>query len=102
MAGRGATNSIRPGGLPLGLAAFSIALSLLLFLTGTVPALREARDLERTEQQNIQDLTDLLGQTRDLRQRQQALDWDPQTVLMEIDRLGLVPDELLEDFPQPK
>lgn len=102
MGGQDASGEYRRGILPLGLAFFSITLCVLLFLTGTVPALREASDLRGTEQHNRQQLSDLLERGHDLRQRQQALEWDPQTVLVEIDRLGLLPGELLEDSPAPK
>ena len=100
MGGRNETGEPRRGTLPIVLALFSLVFSALLFMTGTVPALRESEELRETQQRRREQLNELLLRSQDLRQRQQALEWDPQTVLVEIDRLGRMPDDLLEDFPQ--
>jgi hypothetical protein len=98
----GRVGESRGGRFPLLVALVCTVLAVALFLTGTVPALREADDLRRTEQSNRTELLQLLRQSQELRQRQRALEWDPQTLLVELDRLGLTPDEILEDTSAPR
>ena len=97
LASAGRVSNSRGGRFPLVVALVCTVLASVLFLTGTVPALREADDLRRTEQSNRAELLQLLRQSRELRQRQRALDWDPQTLLVELDRRGLHPDDMLDD-----
>lgn len=94
MGGQGVTGDSRGSRFPLVVALVCTVLAAMLFVTGTVPALREADDLRRTERRNRTELLQLLRQSHELRQRQEALQWDPQTLLVELDRLGIVPDEI--------
>jgi hypothetical protein len=102
MGGQGAAAEPHGHRLPILVAAACTALAALLFATSTVPALREGEDLRRMERRTRAELLDLLTRTRELRERRLALDWDPQTLLVEIDRLGLLPEELLAEQAAPR
>jgi hypothetical protein len=102
MGGQGVTGGSRGSRFPLVVAFVCTGLAAALFVTGTIPALREADDLRRTEQVNRAELLRLLRDSRELRQRQRALAWDPQALLVELDRLGYTPDDLLEDTAQAR
>ena len=79
---------------PLALAALCGAAALALFLTGTVPALAESEQLEALEQDRAEPLQRLWTESVDLTGRHRALDSDPQAILVELDRLGLMPRDL--------
>lgn len=83
--------------LPIVVGLVCVAGAAALFLTNTVPALRESEDLQQAEEARLELLEKLVHQSRELRDRQRALEWDPQSVLMEIDALGLTPAELLAE-----
>jgi hypothetical protein len=78
------------------LTLLSLGLGLLLFVTTTAPAWGEGRQLRDllSERHKLRGLLD--QHNTDLQRRTQALDWDLQALLVEIDRQGLTPDELLE------
>lgn len=80
---------------PLLVTLACVATGLTLFFTTTMPALRERATLTSVaaEQARLRAQLDEL-RTRTLRTRE-ALRHDPQTILLEIDRLGMIPDELL-------
>ncbi len=65
-----------------------------LFVTTTLPAIGENRELRRLEEDHQRLAERLAREHQDLRDRTWALDRDPQALLMEIDRAGLVPAEL--------
>lgn len=85
---------------PLLLAILFLGGAALLFVTSTLPALRERDTLldKRLELARIQErLESALAKWRG---REQAMDEDIETLLVEIDRLGLLPEELVADFAQ--
>jgi hypothetical protein len=81
---------------PAWITLLSTLVAMLLFLTMTVPAVREQRELRRIESEKARLRAQYEDTLRTDRERRRALHWDPQTVLLEIDRLGLTPQELLE------
>lgn len=83
---------------PLLLAAVCVIATGLLFLTSTLPALRERdvlaekrADLTRIQQRLETALANWRG-------REQAMDDDIETLLVEIDKLGMLPEELVAGF----
>jgi hypothetical protein len=67
----------------------------VLFFTSTAPAAREHRWLQGVERDRMRLRDELSRQLIDLRTRQAALTWDPQTILLAIDAAKLTPGELL-------
>ncbi|HLQ37254.1 MAG TPA: hypothetical protein VK348_05620 [Planctomycetota bacterium] len=102
MATRGPDSS---SSFPQWVAWGSLALALVLFFGNTVPAVRERAALLKDE-----------AELRDMRQQYEAAlaaalpatpvpgnaDFDLQTLLLAIDRIGWTPDELLRHFPEPR
>ena len=84
---------------PLLIILFCGLVGLMLFFSSTVPAVAERGELRHLEHSR-RALLELLGQqNRAFAHTERALEFDPQTVLVEIDKLGLVPEELLARFP---
>jgi hypothetical protein len=77
-----------------------LGLALLLLFRSLVPAFREQDSLVQVEQKHLELRAHLLA----LRDREwavrTALGFDPQTLRVEIDRLGLTPEQLLGE-PDP-
>ena len=74
-------------------------LAALLLVTATLPALAERGRIRHLEEARRQ-MLELVGQQNQQRRRSAvALERDPQALLVEIDRLGLIPDELLARQP---
>jgi hypothetical protein len=99
MSAQGGDPTARAGGLggafPLWVTAGTLALTLALLVTTTLPALQDRDALQRTEREKTR-LRDLYEEQRRANQRSRAaLRHDPQTILLEMDRLGLMPDELV-------
>jgi hypothetical protein len=86
--------------LPGRLTLLSLGLGLLLFMTTTAPVWNEGRRLRDVlaERQKLRDLLD--ERNTELQCRTEALEWDLQALLVEIDRQGMTPDELLDDREQ--
>ncbi len=85
---------------PLAVFVLCGGAGLALLLTGTVPALAEQSRLRQLESRR-QEMLELLQRRADeLRRTEVSLDQDPQTLLLEIDKLGLTPDELLAEQPE--
>ncbi len=82
---------------PLWIALGSCVIALAIYFTSTIPALREQRELRRIERAQAERLRTLEDARRIGLRTRIALDRDPQTVLLELDRLGLTP----EDLPVP-
>lgn len=82
--------------LPLRLTLVCFGLGLVLFFTTSAPAWTEQAQLgdRLDQQQKARQLLDY--RNADLASRSEALDWDVQALLVEIDRQGMTPDELLE------
>ena len=83
---------------PAVVAAGSLLLALLLFFQSTVPALKESHELLRIEEQQRQLLRELTREATAFALRRTALSRDIQTVLVELDRQGIYPAELLEEL----
>jgi len=77
------------------IAVLCTGLGAVLFLTTTVPALRERAWLREVEDAHAHLRADLTRQLTELQTRDAALTWDPQTILLAIDEAGLTPGELL-------
>ncbi|MCC6671797.1 MAG: hypothetical protein IT458_12095 [Planctomycetes bacterium] len=85
----------RPATLPMVAAMVCLGLGLVLFFEGTVPALRE-RDQHLATHGQLLRLRDAYDRAiRRAYEVEAALDDDPETILVQIDRLGLTPAELL-------
>ena len=82
--------------LPLRLTLVAFGLGLVLFFSTSAPAWTEHRQLGELvdKQRKLRDLLD--QKNAELFGRSEALDWDVQALLVEIDRQGMTPDELLE------
>jgi len=85
---------------PALVAAGSLVLALLLFFQGTVPALRERRKLLRVEAEQLQVQKELSREATAFALRRTALSRDIQTVLLELDRQGIYPRDLLAELRQ--
>ena len=84
----------RPPTFPLLLALLFILGTLATFFSSTVPTLRE-RDILRATHAQMQQLKGSLDTTLSAwRGREAAMDQDVETLLVEIDRLGMTPDDL--------
>ena len=79
---------------PLVVTGLCLGLALTVFFTATVPALQERRMLESVEVEKLRLRDELDHAIAGLRARDDALRHDVQTVLLEIDRLGLLPADL--------
>ena len=90
----------RPRGsrLPLLLTTVCGGVSVWLFFAAVAPALRERRELGRIETRQSRLLEALRDGNQDLRGRLASLGEDPQTLLVEIDRMHLTPAELIRRF----
>ena len=81
--------------LPLLLAVIFLVAGAMLFLTSTVPALRE-RDILLDKHGELAGLQARLEKAlASWRGRERAMDEDIETLLVEIDKLGLLPEELV-------
>ncbi|MDA1221812.1 MAG: hypothetical protein O3B85_07300, partial [Planctomycetota bacterium] len=69
----------------------------LLFLHSTMPALAEHRDLELREEQFRADLDAAESRIRALRRATRQVGQDPETLLVEFDRLGLTPQQAIDE-----
>ena len=69
----------------------------LLFLHSTMPALAEHRDLELREDQFRADLDAAEARIRALRRATRQVGQDPETLLVEFDRLGLTPQQAIDE-----
>jgi len=83
---------------PALVAAGSLLLALLLFFHSTVPALKERDELLRMEAHRLQLQKQLTREATAFALRRTALSRDIQTVLLELDRQGIYPEELLEEL----
>lgn len=82
--------------LPLRLTLVCFGLGLALFFTTSAPAWTERAQLADLLDKK-QKLRHLLDESNaELFSRSEALDWDVQALLVEIDRQGMTPDELLQ------
>ena len=91
----------RPRGnrrLPLFVTLVCGAASVWLFFVAVAPALRERAALRQVEERQTRLLEALQTGNADLRARLAHLGEDPQTLLVEIDRLHLTPNELIRRF----
>ena len=102
MGGMGDHESGPGSRFPMLVAGICLGLAALLYFTGLLPAMRERDELDRADRSRQTLLRDLATRAHDLRERQDALDRDPQSVLVEIDALGMTPDELLDAYPEPE
>ncbi len=93
-------SSSPPMRFPLLLSAFCALLAAVVFFTAMVPAAAEERQLGDIERQRERLLEQLAGRNAALRDTELGLRYDPQTLLVEIDRLGMTPDELLARYPE--
>ena len=66
-----------------------IGIGLTILFRTTIPALAERRELESIEQRVRLDADDAERARRQLSARQERLERDPETVLVELDRLGI-------------
>lgn len=69
----------------------------LLFLHSTMPALAEHRELELREEQFRADLDAAESRIRALRRATRQVGQDPETLLVEFDRLGLTPQQAIDE-----
>ena len=104
MGAQGGDSPARAGGIggafPLWVTAGTLALTLALLVSTTLPALRDRGALQQIEQEKTR-LRDLYEEQRRANQRSRAtLRHDPQTILLEMDRLGLMPDEVMASTVQ--
>ncbi len=72
--------------------------ALYLFLSSTVPALRERKDLSHKDKTFLKALQETRWQTEDLRIRRADLPHDPTSILVALDELGLTPEEAMSRF----
>ena len=79
---------------PLLLTLGFLAATLLLLVTSTVPALHEKEVHKATEADLVRIKGELDRLLAGWRGREAAMDHDVETLLVEIDRLNLTPDEL--------
>jgi len=87
--------------LPLLLAVIFLVAGAMLFLTSTVPALRE-RDILLDKHGELAGLQARLEKAlASWRGRERAMDEDIETLLVEIDKLGLLPEELVAGMHSP-
>lgn len=77
-----------------------LGLALLLFFRSLVPAFTEQRSLLEVERRHEELRAHLLQLRRRDWEVRAALEFDPQTLRVEIDRLGLTPEQLLGE-PDP-
>lgn len=88
-----------PGGqtdkLAAAVALAAIAAAIGVYFAWTRPALAEFEHLDRIETEQVRLRERLLATLTATRQRQVALTWDLQTVLLAIDEAGATPSELL-------
>jgi hypothetical protein len=94
----GARRAVRPRRFPALVAVGSLALALLLFLQSTVPALKERQELLRLEADRREQGRELVKEATAFALRRTALSRDIQTVLVELDRQGIYPQELLDEL----
>lgn len=92
--------AVRPRRFPALVALGSLVLALLLFLDSTVPALKERRELLRLEADRVELLRQLAREATAFALRRTGLSRDIQTILVELDRQGIYPAELLEELRQ--
>ncbi|MEY2979981.1 MAG: hypothetical protein RL562_208 [Planctomycetota bacterium] len=69
----------------------------LLFLHSTMPALAEHRELEHREEQFRSELDEAEARIRSLRRATRQVGQDPETLLVEFDRLGLTPQQAIDE-----
>ncbi|HLU40010.1 MAG TPA: hypothetical protein VK081_11525 [Planctomycetota bacterium] len=79
------------------IAVACTAAGVLLFFTGTAPALREHEHLRAVEAERGAAFAELAERLAALRSEDESLRTDPQTILLAIDRAGLTPGELLDE-----
>ena len=85
----------RPGTFPVVVTVISLLLALGLFFQSTAPALQERQELAQVELQKRAQLQEMMRQTTAFALRRTALEWDLQTILVELDRQGIYPGEIL-------
>ncbi|MHC5063739.1 MAG: hypothetical protein ACYTG5_07180 [Planctomycetota bacterium] len=71
---------------------------LYLFLSSTVPALRERKDLIHKDKVYLQALEETRRMTEELRIRRDELSKNPEALLVEVDDLGMTMDAALSRF----
>ena len=76
----------------------SLCAGLYLFLSSTVPALRERMELRRSENSYRQAVELVGSQTLQQRRRLQRLPRDPEVILVEFDRLGMLPEQAIASY----
>ena len=81
---------------PLAVAVLCGGAALALFVSGTVPAIAERGQLRDLEAGRRALLELLQRESADLAATERALARDPQAVLVELDRLGYTPGDLLD------
>jgi nucleotide-binding universal stress UspA family protein len=69
----------------------------LLFLHSTMPALAEHRELELREEQFRSELDESEARIRSLRRATRQVGQDPETLLVEFDRLGMTPQQAIDE-----
>lgn len=97
MGGRGVAQDQEAYGFPLLVTIACLGITILLYLTATAPALRQSQQLHDVEQAQNKLRGILAKKAHDIALTESSLKWDPQTVLVEIDNLGLTPWEILAD-----
>ena len=83
---------------PALVAAGSLGLAVLLFFQTTVPALKEQQALLQIERQQLKLQQQLTREATGFALRRTALSRDIQTVLLELDRQGIYPAELMAEL----
>lgn len=68
---------------------------LYLFLSSTVPALRERMELRKSEHRYRQAVDQVQIDTKEQRWRRQRLSHDPEVILVEFDRQGMLPEQAI-------
>ena len=71
---------------------------LYLFLSSTVPALRESRELRNAERNYRRAVGRVEDQTLRQRQHLKRLPSDPELMLVEFDRQGLLPEQAIQRY----
>ena len=89
-------NNATPRRFPILVCTICGIAALALFFASTVPAIAQQSQLDQLEADRLEMLQSLIEQNGQWTNTMASLQHDPQTVLVEIDKLGLTPEELLD------
>ena len=85
---------------PWAISLACLCAGLYLFLSSTVPALREKMELRKSENSYRQAVDRVSDQTLLQRRRLQRLADDPEVLLVEFDRQGMLPETAIERYAE--